>query len=981
MFKRSGAGNTYSSGIDYLVWRLADGNAYALRNWISKNGGNDLNEAYAPFVQKGIKQFGQGGLAVGPSHQSGMLGMTKSGSPFLFEGGEYIINKKSTQKLGTSFLNNLNSYEGGGMTPLEEYFQFFGGSPLELTYKSLDAEGKEVEITEGASGLTVSASFMWPQPVFLPSLGTGGNYVNLYDMGPYYQQKLYDITRKASLEAGIAVEAGKAARVAEHQLENAGVVIQTAIGAAMGYYFPALPFIGQAGNAAYFGYKSGHGSLPENYTPDMPSQATGGYLVGPSHAGGGILLEAEGGEYIINKKSVDKYGKGIFDSLNQGTWAGKFPTGGLATYTDLSAFSGRRDMPTEDSTGTGTSSSGLNPIGIGYGGQPLSSGAVISTSPGSMPVVDYGGQFNNEELYQGIGDYYTGISDLQKSVQMAYDVFSEIPAIGFGGGGGGMGGTLGTLEYITMEAIKQFLSNDLGQAITEFFEYPADTWKKWVDQYFPGVDLEDGLRTTVEDFKTEWDRVVDEYQLDDWITFCEEKLNEFQVGAERFVSDLEDEWEKAGLNWDEEAWKGITWGNLSGFQASASTFINGLQGTYSSAVEGWDWEGFKTAVQANIQSIVNIASNILSHAVATINSAVGSLPAMGIGFIPNPLAAGRLGGLFGNLVPNWIKSRDNLIDIQMPGGTFQNTEDLAGESKDKKEKGGILSYQEGGFALGPSHAQGGIPGIVAGKYPIEFEGGEYIINKKTVNTLGAGFFDYVNSIKAEDGFNTSLAFNNISRSRFGFGSPIREILRAFSLPSGMKVDLNAVTPPSNVFFEEGGSSLLATNFPVFNVNKKLSIDLARSLNLLKFWEDGGALDYAWGGDVPKYFNLGKVIGGIGRALTPRAPRLKAKLGFNIPSGIYASGGLHWENGGFLDEGFSYQNGGGIGYNSFGMNLISEVGSGSNLNASLLRELIYVLREKDLSVTFVDESGDEVDESSFRIRRMEELQYRRAEELA
>jgi hypothetical protein len=49
-----------------------------------------------------------GGLAVGPSHQSGMLGLTSSGTPFLFEGGEYIINKEATQALGTSYLDNLN---------------------------------------------------------------------------------------------------------------------------------------------------------------------------------------------------------------------------------------------------------------------------------------------------------------------------------------------------------------------------------------------------------------------------------------------------------------------------------------------------------------------------------------------------------------------------------------------------------------------------------------------------------------------------------------------------------------------------------------------------------------------------------------------------------------------------------------------------------------------------------------------------------
>ena len=55
-----------------------------------------------------------GGLAVGPSHQSGMLGLTKSNSPFLFEGGEYIVNKKAVDNYGVENLDEINSYASGG---------------------------------------------------------------------------------------------------------------------------------------------------------------------------------------------------------------------------------------------------------------------------------------------------------------------------------------------------------------------------------------------------------------------------------------------------------------------------------------------------------------------------------------------------------------------------------------------------------------------------------------------------------------------------------------------------------------------------------------------------------------------------------------------------------------------------------------------------------------------------------------------------
>ena len=62
-----------------------------------------------------------------------------------------------------------------------------------------------------------------------------------------------------------------------------------------------------------------------------------------------------------------------------------------------------------------------------------------------------------------------------------------------------------------------------------------------------------------------------------------------------------------------------------------------------------------------------------------------------------------------------------------------------------------VKFQKGGLAKGPSHAQGGIPGIVAGKTPIEFEGGEAIINKKST----AKFSGLLSEINQDQG---GLAF-------------------------------------------------------------------------------------------------------------------------------------------------------------------------------------------------------------------------------
>jgi len=55
----------------------------------------------------------------------------------------------------------------------------------------------------------------------------------------------------------------------------------------------------------------------------------------------------------------------------------------------------------------------------------------------------------------------------------------------------------------------------------------------------------------------------------------------------------------------------------------------------------------------------------------------------------------------------------------------------------------------GGYLVGPSHEEGGIPAVVAGKTPIELEGEEYIINAQTTKALGTNFLDKLNSTQTE----------------------------------------------------------------------------------------------------------------------------------------------------------------------------------------------------------------------------------------
>ena len=49
----------------------------------------------------------------------------------------------------------------------------------------------------------------------------------------------------------------------------------------------------------------------------------GGNINGPSHDNGGVIIEAEGGEYIINNKSVNPQTEAVLEYINK---YGKLPT-------------------------------------------------------------------------------------------------------------------------------------------------------------------------------------------------------------------------------------------------------------------------------------------------------------------------------------------------------------------------------------------------------------------------------------------------------------------------------------------------------------------------------------------------------------------------------------------------------------------------------------------------------------------------------
>ena len=73
--------------------------------------------------------------------------------------------------------------------------------------------------------------------------------------------------------------------------------------------------------------------------PELPKAALGGYVVGPSHAMGGVPIEAEGGEYIINKAAMGIPGVAQMAASLNSVARPKFQNGGMIDNTLMNVMS------------------------------------------------------------------------------------------------------------------------------------------------------------------------------------------------------------------------------------------------------------------------------------------------------------------------------------------------------------------------------------------------------------------------------------------------------------------------------------------------------------------------------------------------------------------------------------------------------------------------------------------------------------------
>jgi hypothetical protein len=102
-------------------------------------------------------------------------------------------------------------------------------------------------------------------------------------------------------------------------LQIAQLLIETPAAAFAAYRSViGIPFVGPALAPVAFATAIATGMTQiANIKKQKPPKAElGGLLRGASHSQGGILIEAEGNEYITNKKRVTELGKGFFDFIN-----------------------------------------------------------------------------------------------------------------------------------------------------------------------------------------------------------------------------------------------------------------------------------------------------------------------------------------------------------------------------------------------------------------------------------------------------------------------------------------------------------------------------------------------------------------------------------------------------------------------------------------------------------------------------------------
>lgn len=251
--------------------------------------GNTARGAKGGYVTSGgIQRFASGGLVQGGSG-------FRDDVPAMLSQGEFVIRKSAVQKYGSGFLNTLNMNTGGAVISAPN--TLIANDPKRATeFKYNISNRLSAFAVTNQDDVTVQRRTDLANRI----MNNRAQYLQAMDA---YKKEQKARLIQAYISAGIQLAAAGAAQYG---------------GSAGG---------APSGEGMTMNNATGPGA---NYGPGTPQYVnSGGYI--RRYASGGYVDDVPallmGGEMVMNRDSVNKYGRGFFDKLNRGQL--KMSEGGL----------------------------------------------------------------------------------------------------------------------------------------------------------------------------------------------------------------------------------------------------------------------------------------------------------------------------------------------------------------------------------------------------------------------------------------------------------------------------------------------------------------------------------------------------------------------------------------------------------------------------------------------------------------------------
>lgn len=209
----------------------------------------------------------------------------------------------------TSTLRGSDRYYGAGKSGLLELNRKFSGSPVQQYTRT------KTPIAKAVQGIGVGFKMVGSD--IMKSIGMGPGAKGIFKL-------LRPIFKKIPFIGGLldfALSLAMGESVGRSAAKAAGAML----GSALGSFPPLIPFGGPIWGGIVGDLIAGgiYDALTKNKDAkegekerDIPKLSLGGKIKGPSHAAGGVLIEAEGGEFIVKKQEVPKY-EPILKDINE----------------------------------------------------------------------------------------------------------------------------------------------------------------------------------------------------------------------------------------------------------------------------------------------------------------------------------------------------------------------------------------------------------------------------------------------------------------------------------------------------------------------------------------------------------------------------------------------------------------------------------------------------------------------------------------